>query len=58
MYGEGAVIDQTWQKWFAKLCAGDFLLEDAPKLGRAVEVDSDQTETLIKNNLNYIAYRR
>ena len=29
-----------------QFCAGDFSLEDAPWLGRAVEVDSDQ----IKNN--------
>ena len=27
---EGAVIDQTCQKWFVKLCAGDFSLDDAP----------------------------
>ena len=30
MYGEGAVTDQTCQKWFAKLCAGDFSLNDVP----------------------------
>ena len=24
--GEGAVIDQTYQKWFRKFCAGDSLL--------------------------------
>ena len=46
MYGEGAVTDQVCQKWFAKFCAGDFLLDDASWLGRPVEVDSDQIETL------------
>ena len=45
VYGEGAVIDRTCQKWFAKFCAGVFLLDDAPRSGRPVEVDSDQIET-------------
>ena len=30
VYGEGAVTDQMCQKWFAKFCAGDFTLDDAP----------------------------
>ena len=38
------------QKWFAKFCATDFALDGAPWLGRPVEVDSDQIETLIENN--------
>ena len=29
---------------------GDLLLDDAPQLGRPVEVDSNQIETLIENN--------
>ena len=33
--------------------AGDFLLEDAPRSGRPVKVDSDQIETLIENNQHY-----
>ena len=49
VYGEGAVTDATCQKWFAKFRAGDFSLGDAPRQGRAVEVDSDQIETLIEN---------
>ena len=40
-YGEGAVTDETCQKWFAKLHAGVFLLDSAPQLGRTVEVDSN-----------------
>ena len=43
VYGEVAVIDEMCQKWFAKISAGDFLLEDAPRLGRPVEVDSNQS---------------
>ena len=50
VYGEGAVIDQTSQRWFVKFCSRDFLLDDAPWLGRPDEVDSDQIETLIENN--------
>ena len=41
------------QRWFAKFCAGNFLLDDAPRLGRPVEVDRDQMETLIENNQCY-----
>ena len=46
VYGEGAVTDQTCQKWFEKFHAGDFSLDDAPWSGRPVQVDSDQIETL------------
>ena len=28
VYGEGAVTDQTYRKWFAKFHAGDFSLDD------------------------------
>ena len=50
VYGEGAVTDGMCQKWFVKFCAGDFSLDDAPWVGRPVEVDSDQITTLIENN--------
>ena len=53
VYGEGAVTDQTCQKWFAKFHAGDSSLDDAPRLGTPVEVDSNQIETLIENNQRY-----
>ena len=53
MYGESAVTDQTCQKWFAKFCAGDFLLDNAPQSDRPVEVDSNQIETLIVENQRY-----
>ena len=41
VYGEGAVIYQTCQKWLVKFVAGDFSVDDAPQLNRPVEVDSD-----------------
>ena len=54
VYGEGVVTDWTCQKWFAKFCARDLSLDDAPWLGRPVEVDSNQIEALIENNQCYI----
>ena len=36
-----------------KFRAGDFSLDDIPRLARPVEVDRDQIETLIKNNQCY-----
>ena len=37
-------------EWFAKVRAGDFSLDDAPRSGRAGEVDRDQIKTFIENN--------
>ena len=45
-YGESTVTDQTCQKWFVKFRAGDFSLQNAPRLDRQVEVDSDRMEAL------------
>ena len=50
VYGEDAVTGRTCQKWFAKFCARDFSLNNAPQSGRPAEVDSDKIETLINNN--------
>ena len=50
MYGEGAMTDRRFQKWFAKFCAGYFSLDDAPRSDTPVEVDSKQIKTLIENN--------
>ena len=59
-YEESVVTDQICQKWFAMFRAGDFLLDDAPWLGRPVEVDSNQIKTLIaENNQHYnVQHRR
>ena len=53
VYGEGAVTDRTCQKWFVKFHAGDFSLDNAPRLGRPVEIDSNQIKTIIENNQRY-----
>ena len=49
-HGEGAVTDEACQKQFAKFCAGDFSLDDAPWSGRPIEADSIQIETFIENS--------
>ena len=54
VYGEGAVTNQTYQKWFAKFHAEDLSLVVAPWSGRPVKVDNNQIETLIENNQHYI----
>ena len=53
MYGEGAVNDQTCQKWFVNFRAGGFLLNGAPWSDWPVKVDSNQIEILIENNQCY-----
>ena len=40
-------------KWFVKFRAGRFSLDNAPRSGRPVEVDSDQLEKLTENNQRY-----
>ena len=58
LYGEGAVTDRTCQNWFAKFRAGDFSLDEAPRLGRPVEVDSDQIKAIFENNQCYTTRER
>ena len=47
------VTDWTCQKWFVKFHEGNFSLDDAPWLGRPVEVHSYQIETFTENNQCY-----
>ena len=53
VYGEGAETNPTCQKWFVKVSARDFSLDNAPWLDRLVEVISDEIWTLIENNQCY-----
>ena len=53
VYGDGAMTNWTCQKWFVKFQAEGFLQDNAQWLGRPVEVDSDQIETLIENNQHH-----
>ena len=43
-------------KVVCEVSCGDFSLDDTPRLGRPVEVDSDQIETLIENNQHYTTW--
>ena len=56
MYGEGAMTDRICQKWLAKFCAGDFLLDDTLQSGGPVEVNSDQIKSLTENNQHHITW--
>ena len=56
VYREGTVTDRTCQKCFAKFPAGDFSMDDAPRLGRPVEVDGNQVETLVENDQCYTTW--
>ena len=47
------MTDETCQMWFVKFHAGDSLLDDAPQLGRPVQVDSNQIKTITENNQHY-----
>ena len=58
VYGEGAVTDRMCQKWFAKFRAGDFSLDDVPRLSRPVEVDSNQIRTITENNQRCATWER
>ena len=53
VYGEDAVTDQMCEKCFTKFCARNFSLDNAPWLGRPIEIDSDQIKTLIENKQCY-----
>ena len=50
VYGEGAVTGRMCQKRFAKFCAEDFSLDNAPQSGQPVKVDSNQIKTSTENN--------
>ena len=58
VYGEGAVTDQTCQKWFAKCCAGDFSLDDAPRSGRPVEVEVSGSTILTRALIGHCSWGR
>ena len=58
MNGESALTDWMCQKRFAKFCAGDFSPDDVPQLGRPVQVDSDQIETLIEKHEKQLTYSK
>lgn len=44
VYGEVIANDQTYKKWFANFCVGDFLLKDSLQLAKPVAIDSKDIE--------------
>ena len=53
VYGEGAVTDWMYQEWFAKFCAGDFLLDDAPRSGGPVEANQSNWDINWEQSMIY-----
>jgi len=51
--GKDAVKERVCQKWFPKFRSGNFSIQDAPRLGRPVEIDQDKVKTLIDTNKRY-----
>ncbi|XP_011064497.1 PREDICTED: trichohyalin [Acromyrmex echinatior] len=46
LFSEGAVVERTVRKWFAKFKAGDFNLKDQERSNRPSTTDEDQIKTL------------
>lgn len=53
VYGEDVIKERVCQKWFARFRRGDFLVQDAPRRGRPVEVDDDKVKVLVDTNPHY-----
>ncbi|GIY16171.1 HTH_48 domain-containing protein [Caerostris extrusa] len=54
VYSENAVVERNAQKWFARIKAGDFSLEDQERPSRPATSNEDQIKTLIKNSPYYM----
>lgn len=50
VYGNNAITIKTCQNWFQRFRAKKYVLEDAPRSGRASVIDSDEVSTLIAAN--------
>ena len=50
VYGGKSLTECQCQNWFARFRSGDFDLKDAPRSGRATEVDDDKIKAMIENN--------
>ena len=50
VHREGAMTDQSYQKWSVKFQAGAFSMDGAPQSGRSVEADVNQNEALTETN--------
>ncbi|EZA53808.1 Histone-lysine N-methyltransferase SETMAR [Ooceraea biroi] len=50
VYGDDALTERVCQKWFAKFRSGDFDVNDAPRSGRPIEIDSSNVKAIIDKN--------
>ena len=47
VYGEHALAERTYQKWFARFKSGDFGLEDEERLGQPKKFEDEELEALL-----------
>ena len=50
VYGEHALAERTWQKWFARFKSGDYGLEDGERPGQPKKLEGEELEALINEN--------
>ena len=50
VYGEHALAQRTWQKWFARFKSGDFGLEDEERPGQPKQFEDEEMEVLLDEN--------
>ena len=48
--GEKSSAERQCQNWFARFRSEHFHFKDAPRSGRATEVDDDKIKAMIENN--------
>ena len=56
VYEEAAMTARTCQRRLAKLSAGAFLLDGAPRSDRRAEADSDTAEALLENSQRHTTW--
>ena len=47
VYGEHALAERTWQKWFARFKSGDFGLENEEHPGQPKKFEGEELEALL-----------
>ena len=50
VYGEHALAEQTWQKWFARFKSSDFCLEDEERPGQPKKFEDEELDALLDDD--------
>lgn len=50
IFGIGCPSERTCERWFSRFKSGDFSLEDEPRAGRPIELDSDKLLAIVKSD--------